>query len=703
MRLSEILKKKPFCNIFIYVLISILLLIISIKYPLFYLLLGFYIIFIIFKKRKILLPICIFLLIFEIIILIKNLNKIENNKSYDVYVSDVIDDNKFIGYIGYNKVLLYSNEMPKPGDLLNLEISFYDIDNKSYDNDFDNEYYLKSNNLLKSGKVLNTKFIKSGFSIYNIKYYYSNYLKSILSDDSYSYVKALVFGDNILESNIKDSYSILGLSHILAISGFHIIFLFNIISFILLKLFHYYKKNIPIFIISIFVIIIGAPLSSIRALLFLIIGNINIGKIKYSKLDILSISCILMLMINPYYLFNNGFILSFLVSAVIIFKNMIKVKNKSYLFNLFYLYILIFFITLPFVVNMNNRISILSILLSPILSTILGYILLPISYILSIIPISDFIFKYIFMGLNIYVVNLGNLLPIIHFESFNIYFIVIYYFIFILFLYGLYKNRGIYYFVLLFNYLLLIYCIRYVNPVGRITFINSGQGDSSIIELPYSRGIMVIDCFNSIKYLKSRGINNIDYLVLTHSDNDHIGDYKEIIEEFNVKNIFYSKYDDKFNLLLKGYNNKYPINYLSKLNDDNFNIDILGPINKYDDHNSNSIVLKINIYNHNVLYTGDMTIAEENDLINKYNYKLKSDILKVAHHGSNTSSSMEFLNLVKPKYSIISVGKNNNYGLPNVDIVNRLNKISNVYMTKDCGNIDIYFYKDKYGIETYIK
>ncbi len=700
--LLTLLRKKPYSNNLFYILAIIILLILSLKYTFIYILLGLLLVYIIIKKSKLLLPILIIVSLFVIRIIIDNMtNKLEIKDTYQIYVSDVIDDNKYIAYTNNKKILLYDNNKVKPGDIYEAKISFYDDEYKNYDTDFDTIYYYKSKGITKCGKVTHLDYIKSTFSIYSIKYYYSNYLKDNLSKESYDYVNALVFGDNNLDTNIKDSYSILGISHILAISGMHIIFLFNIISFILLKVFHYYKRLIPIAIISIFIILIGAPLSSVRALLFLILSSINIGKNRYSRLDILSISCLIMLLINPYYLYNTGFILSFLVSGVIILIDMLFKKSDSKLFSMYRSYLMIFIITLPFVINISGRISLVSIILSPIISFILGYILLPISYILGIIPITDFIFKYIFIGINLYIVNLGDIIPIIHFEAFNIYMIVIYYVLFLIGILGIYKNKGIISFMLLFIFILSIYGIRYINPIGRITFISCGQGDSAVVELPNNKGVMVIDCFNSIEYLRKRGINNIDYLVLTHSDNDHIGDYKEIINEFNVNNIFYPKYDDKFDDLLIDYKNKYPITDLSKINSKEFNFEILGPINKYDDPNSNSIVLKLNMYNTSILFTGDMTVKEESDLIEKYDYRLDSDILKVAHHGSDTSSSIKFLNLVSQRYSIISVGKNNSYGLPNKEIVERLDNISDIYMTKDNGNIDIYIYNDKLWVKPY--
>ena len=701
MRLLEILKKKPYSNNLIYFLVGVILLILSFRFYFFFIFLGIFLVFI-FYKRKFIIPIIIFILIFVCRLLISNIDTFKEKDSYNLYIYDVIDDNNYLAYEGINKLKLYEkNHEYKPGDHIEATISINEIEEKSYDTDFDNEYYLKSNNIYRTGFVNESKFIRSGFSFNSIKYYYLNYLKDNLSEDSYLYVKALVFGDSDFDSNIKDSYSSLGISHILAISGLHIIFLFNIISFILLKCFNYYKKLIPIFLVTIFVILIGAPLSSIRAILFLILSNINKGKNKYTRLDILSISAMIMLIVNPYYLYHTGFILSFLVSFIIIFSDKYIHKTDNYFINSFKLYILIFISTLPFIVNISGRISILSILISPILSTILSYVILPISYIIAVVPILDYIFKYVFIFINIYIVNFSNLLPIFHYPAFNIYKLTIYYVIFIFLLFGLTKNKYKIYFVLITSFLIILYSIRFVDPRGKVTFIDCKQGDSAIIELPYSKGIMVIDCFNSIDYLKRRGIETIDYLVITHSDNDHAGDYKEIINEFNVKNILYPKYDDKFNDLLKEYNNIKPITNLSNLNNKIFDVEVLGPINPYDDPNSNSIVLKIKIYETTILFTGDMTIKEENDLINEYKNKLDSDILKVGHHGSNSSSSLEFLNYVTPKYSIISVAKRNSYNLPNEEIVNRLNKISKVYMTKDSGNIDMHIYKENIRISGY--
>ena len=701
MRLLKQLKKKPFCNDFHFFLIGVILLLLGIKYYPLLILLFFYLIFI-FKKTRLIIYIMILLLfILANISITKIIRDCNKREIYKGYILDVIDDNNYIFQSGLIKLRINDyNHNQSPGDVLEIKIEIRDYD-KNYENDFDYDNYLYSNGISYAGKIKEKKYIKKGFSLYSLKYNYKNYLKNILSNESYEYVSALVFGDNIFEDNIKDGYSILGISHMLAISGLHILLLFKIISFILLKLFHYYRDFIPLALLSLFILLIGAPTSAIRALLFLIIGALNKkGDIFYTKLDILSISFIIMILFNPYSIYSSGFILTYLISFTLIFSNDILKENNK-IKRIYKNYLLIYFVSLPIVIDISGSISILSILFSPILSILLVFII-PISYLLAIFPILDYILKYIFIFMNLYIEGLSSIMPLIHIKSMNIYFKLIYYLLFSYLIYSIIANKN--YFIkliLLSTYILSFIIFKYMNPIASITYIGVGQGDSSLIRLPYNQGVVLVDAYNSYSYLKSEGIDRIDYLVLTHSDNDHIGDYEKIIKHIKVGYIIYPKYDDKFNELLKNYKNIKMVNYNTEIKLKNTKLEIMGPINKYDDANSNSIVFKIEINNNSFLFTGDMTIEEEKDLINRYNKKLKSDVLKVGHHGSNTSSSIEFLKYVNPKYSIISVGKNNSYGLPNTDVVKRLDEISNVYMTSNRGNITFNIFFNKMWINTY--
>ena len=484
----------------------------------------------------------------------------------------------------------------------------------------------------------------------------------------------------------------------MAISGLHIIFLYHIISFILLKIFKYYGHKIPIVLLFLYISFIGFKISATRAFLFLFLQELNKkGNVKYTKLDILSISFIIMILFNPYQIYQTGFILTFLVSFILVFLK--KKDNENKLFFQYKSYFIIYFSILPFTINMTNKISLLSFFLAPIFSSFFSIIILPISYILTVLPILDYFLKYIFIFINNYVEGISEYSLLINVPSLNIIFIVIYYILFIFLIYLVLKGKRIIIgYSLIASFLLIFINLNYLNPFYMVTFIDCGQGDSCLIELPYNKGNILIDAYNSYNYLKNRGISKIDYLIFSHSDSDHIGDYKEIIQNLDVKHIYYPVYDTKFNSLnIDGI--KVKDGYQFSI--DNISFNILGPINKYDTPNLNSIVLKFKIINKTYLFTGDMEMEEEYDLVNKYKNLLDSDILKVGHHGSNTSSTKEFLDYVSPKYSIISVGSNNSYNLPNEEIVLRLKKYGLTYLTNLSGNITIIQKNDYFKIKTY--
>ena len=702
MKLLNILKDKPFCNDLHLFLIPILLLILGFRYYFFFIFLLIYLIYL-FKKTKLIFPVILSVLLFTFIISLKNTFKYINQykTSFKGIITDVVNDNTFDMYSNgiYIRCYLKGNTY-EIGDI--VDISGTNIENtKAYEEDFSYNEYLESKGISKYFSVTKIDKINHIFLLNSLKYSYLGYLKSKLSSESYSYTSTMVFQSNELDSNIKDSYSILGISHILAISGLHIIFLYSIISFILLKLFKYYKKTIPLIILGIYVLFIGMPSSALRSYLFLLIASINKGKIKYTRLDILSISAIISLLFNPYRLFDVGFILSYLVSFIIIFSNEFINRSDS-LIKKYLLYIIIFLTTIPYTVSISNHISLLGLLLSPILSIIIGYIILPISYILSLIPSLDYLLKYIFIFINLYITNLSSYSLLIPVISFNIWMKLIYYVVLIFLYYSILTKTNLIISFLYFSiYLISILSINYINPLYQITYLSVGQGDSILVRCPNNKGNMLIDCYNSYDYLKNRGINRIDYLVITHSDSDHLGDYLKIIDNINVINILYPKYDSKAYEIFKDYSNSIMVDYNNSFYLSNIYVDILGPINEYSEANSVSIVLRFEIEGHKFLFTGDCTKEEELDLIDKYNNYLDIDVLKVGHHGSITSSSIEFLNVVTPRISIVSVGINNRYGLPDIEVINRLNKISEVYETRYCGNINISIFMNKLRIQKY--
>ncbi|MCM1053802.1 MAG: MBL fold metallo-hydrolase [Ruminococcus sp.] len=233
-----------------------------------------------------------------------------------------------------------------------------------------------------------------------------------------------------------------------------------------------------------------------------------------------------------------------------------------------------------------------------------------------------------------------------------------------------------------------------------VHFLDVGQADSIFIELP-NKECMLIDAgekSNSekiINYIDDLNYKKIDYVVGTHPHADHIGGLSDVINHFDIGNIYMPKvvatsktYENLLNTIasknLKIKSGKSGVNVIDE---DGLNISFLAPNkDKYSGYNNYSIVVKIVYGRTSYLFMGDAEAISEKEITSD----LASDILKVGHHGSDTSSSEEFLDKVKPKYAIISVGENNKYNHPASITLDKLKKYtSNIYRTDINGNIII--------------
>ena len=228
-------------------------------------------------------------------------------------------------------------------------------------------------------------------------------------------------------------------------------------------------------------------------------------------------------------------------------------------------------------------------------------------------------------------------------------------------------------------------------------YIDVGQGDAIFIELPNQETMLIDAGENEYKekvenYIKNLGYQEITYLVGTHPHSDHIGSLAHIINKFTIKNIYMPKAKSNSNTYLnlletiKSKNltitkAKKGINILTT---DNLVIDIIGPVQEYTNLNDTSAVIKMTYQDNTYLFTGDAEKIAEEDLTLDF----KVDVLKVGHHGSDTSSSDYLVNSIDPKYAIISVGTDNKYDHPSPSVVSKWqNDNAKVYQTNLCGNI----------------
>ena len=204
-----------------------------------------------------------------------------------------------------------------------------------------------------------------------------------------------------------------------------------------------------------------------------------------------------------------------------------------------------------------------------------------------------------------------------------------------------------------------------------------------------------------IQFIKSIGLKKIDYLIITHGDYDHMGESINLVNNFKVEKVIFNcgEYNNLEKELIEVLEQNN-INYYScikELNIDKYKLKFLNT-GIYDNENDNSSVIYLNYNNYKFLFMGDAGINREKDILENYNIK-DIDVLKVGHHGSKTSSSVDFINRINPKYSIISVGKNNRYGHPNDSVLETL-KDSKIYRTDQDGSIMFKIKNSKLQIKT---
>lgn len=663
-------------------------------------------------------------------VVIKGPSEGEYNYKYTVKArTGKYKNKKFIVYINKkNKKLL------EYGDLIEIKGEYSAPEVARNYKGFDYSQYLKTLNIYGTIKVEESKIINKNqlspilISINNIKEKMIDNANRNMPKRTANLLLGILIGerDNIQE-DIIESFRTANLSHILAVSGAHTSYIILGITYLISKSKTPKRIGYIITIINllIFIIITGATYSVVRACIMAIV--VIGAKICYRKENFFTSICISLIIIliqNPFAINDIGLKLSFMGTAGIVIFNksitnfFIKLKIKQKIAEALSVTFSAQLMIMPITILNFNTISltffISNILASPLLGIIIifGFISIFISSILNPISKILFLILHIFLELLILVSKVTEKIPgsSILVKTPNILFAIVYYILILFFNYFFVikqnptrrfhkkiikiitikniKNAFKVIAVVFLIMLLLTRIVRIINPTLKIYFIDVGQGDSTLIVTPKNKKILIDGGEGKtnvlFQYLLDRRINKIDYIIISHFDSDHCNGLIEIIEKMRVENIVMSKQSkesEEYKKILEIIKQKN-IKVSSVKAEDKIIIEknlytkILNPAEKFEfqDLNNNAIVAKLVYKDFSMLFTGDIEKAEEN-LAKKYKNELKSTILKVAHHGSKTSTSEEFLKYVEPQIALIGVGENNKFGHPNQITIEKLKNI----------------------------
>ena len=660
------------------------------------------------------------------------------------------------------RVLLrvYGEELPlQCGDLIDTKVLLQEPALPNNFGEFNYREYLARQKIFVTGSttIAQVELVskRKGLSLP----YFINYLRNKIESNidslfNYPYntlIKAIITGNRKeIPSQWELIFQDAGIMHVLAISGLHVGIIATTLFFIF-RLIPFFgsRKNWGNIIIVVFLLgyaaIAGFRPSVSRATLMFstmfIAGYVNR---PYHLSNSLYLAALILLFYQPLLLFDAGFLLSFTVTFFIIFLKPIIEERINFLPSYIAQPLAVstaawlgvaplsayFFYKISYIALLSNLIIvplISIILVLGIISVFLSFIFLPCAAVFAII-------NRIFIKLFISITRLSTSLPLAyqHVAQPGIIKIVYYYsFIILVSLTLAYwsklnmvKKKILFWIMVVSVPLFLIVPAIFSLNTLSVHFINVGQGDSILIQTPQKRNILIdgggipygdFDIGKKVvlPYLWRLGIRSIDMMVLTHPDLDHLKGLIAVLKEMKVNMVIDSGIEaqcaiyNQFLSLIRGDDN---ITYYKPATGDtirlapDLEIVVLNSLNpavygKESNFNNHSIVLKLLYKNTSFLFTGDIEEKAEMNLLN-WAHLLKSDILKVAHHGSITSSNDCFIEKVQPELAVISVGLNN-FNHPHQDILERLDCCCQRVFRTDCnGTVLINSNGQKYNIKT---
>ncbi len=567
--------------------------------------------------------------------------------------------------------------------------------------------------------------------IYSLKKSMTSSLKTELKGDEGGLVVGMITGDRTAMSDkCLKNMETAGLSHITAVSGMHlntVIMLFSII-FITKKRYSRIKLTINILLCVFIVIFTGFGYSVIRAAIMTVMVNIAyLVSRRTSPLNSVVVTAILIMIHNPYSVFDMSFMLSlFATLSLVLFYNKTDnfMENKLNFTNKFFREIIsvslsVQILVVPLIMYYKNSFSLYSllgnILVAPIIAfsmffTILYLVISPFGFLAKV---CSFILRMV-SGYIIFVSETISRLPYASVNvSQKIMYVILFIAISIILIYAVFRlfhnKNAVRITALLCIFILLTGVFSYSPDVGGVEFINVGHGDCAYL---YADGKnILIDTGGSVygnydvganvvaPYLTRKGVDKLDIVFLTHFHADHSKGITGLMDKIDIAAVVmpYPRTDEERKLhneiLSKAKGMDIEFKYTSTgdrfVISENSYIDVINPDKDYvsDNENNHSLVLMFEYKGIKTLFCSDI---EDTSLISSKD--INAHILKVPHHGSDTSATQDFIQSVSPAVSVVSVGENNVYNLPDKSVMMYLNKFSDkVYRTDVNGTVRVDF------------
>jgi competence protein ComEC len=656
-------------------------------------------------------------------------NTTENSSNYNSYNATAIKLNgKIMKY--KENTIVYMDKMQKldTNTIVNIKGQVSDVE-------FGKNFILFNyKSYLRSKKIYATIFctdksiiIDDNYSFIikltnNFKLYTEKLFTSKLNKKNSEIILSMILGDtDYLDDGLYDNIRKMGLAHIFAVSGLHIGLLYAAMSNSF-KIVGFNRRISWIITWSLlwsYGFLIGFPVSVMRALvMFTFLFGSELFYRRYNSLNSIALSALILIIINPFWIFDVGFILSFSAAlSLVLFNKYIQKNVKNKIFKTLCMYLFIQIFTLPIVIYFFNYL--------PLLGIIYNLLLIPIFTIVLIASFIFLIFNKIFMYtlavpfrlFDYFLCSLRYIINMTENIKFNgiimatpsIYEII---FIYMTIFYILYSYKTKHKYFLKIGYLIItaFYMITYVIiPITDkslyFNILDVGQGMFSTAK--YKNYDFIFDCGSTsnknlgeyvvVPYLTKKGINEIDGVFISHWDSDHYSGAYNLIDCDNIhlRNILSSWNNEdikaKITIVKKGDN---------FILDNKFKITILSPKDDvvFTDKNNLSLVILLNYNERRILIPGDIESETENEIISDL---VKSDIVILPHHGSKTSSTEAFVNTLSPNFAVISYGKNS-YGIPSEEVLMRYEKVkSNILSTFYNGEINFVLNGDDLYYNTY--